>query len=239
MKRPHPGNEGLLPKSGTKVYYWPATGKAQTIRLLLADANVEWEDVVFETEMAVYSSQDSLPTIARTDAYRKFCDACREKGGNSTTNTPMLELDGKFYTQSHAIYKLVARKSGLYPAGADEAYVVDNILAHVEDARWPCYNALIGKVDKETFLGTLLPNHLGNLERLLGGSDFFVPGTFSLADILVFDLLHNFYLAQVPGACEKYPNLKRLYKSVGERQHIKAYLESDKCKKINKFVKLE
>ena len=32
-----------------------------------------------------------------------------------TTNTPMLEVDGRCYTQSVAIYKLVARHGGLYP----------------------------------------------------------------------------------------------------------------------------
>ena len=31
-------------------------------------------------------------------------------GGHLTTNVPMLELDGKFYTQSSAVLRLVGRR---------------------------------------------------------------------------------------------------------------------------------
>ena len=40
--------------------------------------------------------------------------------------------------------------------------------------------------------------HLGNLERLLAGNECFTPGFgHSLADVLVFDTVFNFYTAQV------------------------------------------
>ena len=57
-----------------------------------------------------------------------------------TTNTPMLEVDGRCYTQSVAIYKLVARHGGLYPSDDPEAaYIVDSVVAHCEDAFPLCY----------------------------------------------------------------------------------------------------
>ena len=52
----------------------------------------------------------------------------------------MLEVDGRCYTQSVAIYKLVARHGGLYPSDDPEAaYIVDSVVAHCEDAFPLCY----------------------------------------------------------------------------------------------------
>mmetsp|Transcript_69957 Transcript_69957/g.202743 ORF Transcript_69957/g.202743 Transcript_69957/m.202743 type:complete len:266 (+) Transcript_69957:186-983(+) len=232
-----------LPKTGLKLYYWPATGKAQTIRLLLAEAGVEWEDVVFELEDpekngTVYSTKDSLMTHTTTESYKAFCAKCRELGGNKAHNIPMLEMNEKFYSQSHAIYRFVARKAGLYPTKIDDGFVVDNILARVEDARAPTYAVMMQNITKEKFLSEEVPKHLGDLERVLGDNDFYLPGVFSLADILVFDLLHSFYVAQVPDVLKDFPKLKGLFDRVGGREKIKSYLASDKCAKIEKMAPL-
>ena len=40
---------------------------------------------------------------------------------------PVLEVDGKYYSQSGAIRKYLARKYGLYPTDAWEQYLTDNI----------------------------------------------------------------------------------------------------------------
>ena len=54
----------------------------------------------------------------------------------------MLEVDGRCYTQSVAVYKLVARHGGLYPSDDPEAaYIVDSVVAHCEDAFPLCYQA--------------------------------------------------------------------------------------------------
>jgi len=229
-----------LPKQGMKLYYWPATGKAHAIRLCLAEVGVEWEDVVFDKEnkdLPVYASATSLPTHASTKSYTDFCAMCREMGGNFTTNLPMLEVEGKFYTQSHAVYRFVARKTGLYPKRIEDGYVVDNILAHVEDARKASYDILFAGGTAQDFLDKT-SKHVANLERLLGDADFFLPDVFTLADILVFDLLHNFYKAQVPTVLEGHPRLSAFYDRVAGRTNIAAYLASEQCARIDKFVQL-
>jgi glutathione S-transferase len=232
-----------LPKTSIKLYYWPATGLAEVIRLLLADSGIEWEDVNFERSQGVYSSPTSLGEIAGSAAYAEYCAACRapEKGGNATTNIPMLEVDGKFYTQSSAVYNLVARRVGLYPAGVEEAFVVDNVLAHVADAKGLTYGAMMGSLSEDKLRGTELPKHVGNLERLLGDKAYFA-GAFSLADVSVFDCLYNFFEPQtgaVLGATSNYPRLTALCLRVKARPGIAAYLGSAQCARIDRMVALD
>jgi hypothetical protein len=76
-----------LPLDGIKLYYWPATGLAEVIRLALSEAGVSHEDCVFEKlpHLAVYGSKGWFPEYAQTAAYAKFCADCRAKGGNPTT----------------------------------------------------------------------------------------------------------------------------------------------------------
>eukprot|EP00908_Phaeocystis_cordata_P008937 Transcript_19654.p1 GENE.Transcript_19654~~Transcript_19654.p1 ORF type:complete len:383 (+),score=33.08 Transcript_19654:1096-2244(+) len=178
----------------TKLYYWPATGKAETIRMLLAEMGVAFEEVNFDKPDSVQQiyvkGGEGMKATRTSAAATAFFAACRAKGGNSTTNTPMLEVDGRCYTQSTAIYKLVARRGGLYPSDdAEASYIVDSVMAHCEDAFPLCYQALRGQVSREELADTLVPKHLGNLERLLGlhGGVWFT-GAFSLADVRVADL---------------------------------------------------
>ena len=84
---------------------------------MFAEAEVEWEDVCFVPDEAIGRIYDpgALMQHFGTDSFQTFQKECREKGGNSTNNLPMIEVEGKFYTQSLAIYKYVGRKTGLYP----------------------------------------------------------------------------------------------------------------------------
>ena len=74
----------------------------------------------------------SMGDAAAQSAY--FAD-CRSKGGNLTTNVPMLHIDGRYLTQSAAVLTYCARKFGLYPTSLTLAYEVDNLLAAAEDLR--------------------------------------------------------------------------------------------------------
>jgi len=142
------GRRSLLSRSRVvTLYYWPATGKAETIRMLLAEAGVPFEESNFEKPdgVQIYAMGGEGMKVARTSpAAVEFFEACRAKGGNLTTNTPMLEVDGRCYTQSVAIYKLVARHGGLYPSDDPEAaYIVDSVVAHCEDAFPLCYQVRV------------------------------------------------------------------------------------------------
>jgi len=225
-----------LPKTGIKLHYWPATGKAHMIRYMFAEAGVDWEDVSFVPDKAlggIYSSSSSLVKHFGTSSFQKFQKECREKGGNSTNNLPMLEIEGKFYTQSLAIYNYVARRTGLYPKNAEDAFVVDNIFQHREDAMTAAYELYFGAQTREKFVNETVPKHLGNLERLLGDNEFYVPGSYTAADLIIFDLVTNQYVAQIPDVLKDYPKLAGLVARVGARPAIQAFHASERCAKID------
>ena len=79
-----------LPRTGMKLYYWPATGIAEVIRIMLADASLAWEDVTFEKsaqnrDLPVYASPGSLGAHASSEEYKTFCAQLKSKpSGNPT-----------------------------------------------------------------------------------------------------------------------------------------------------------
>jgi len=199
---------------GVKIYYWPAVGRNRAIQLCLAELGVPWEDVHWGVE-----------NMDNAEMRKEFFFKCQHYGGGLVTNCPMLELNGKFYTQSSAILRFVSRRGGLYPSDKESAYIVDNIIAASEDLRAACYTARGPFGAKDRFLAEL-PNHLGTLKRLLGKEETFLPGNFTVADIAVFDVLHTFVEGQVPGQMEKFPTLTSFCKRVAARPLIHKYLDS-------------
>jgi len=191
-------------------------GRNGQIHICFAEAGVGWEDVHWGRE---HVKDESKRTA--------FFQRCRELGGNLTTNVPMLEMNGQFYTQSSAVLRLVARMGGLYPKGVEVEYMLDNIIAAAEDLRSACYRARGGPEAKQDFIAKQLPKHLGNFERLLGNNSFFVGGSFSIADASVFDVLHNYVVGQVPGSLTAYPKLAAYHDRIKNRPCIARYLASE------------
>lgn len=218
-----------LPKKDVKLHYWPARGRGEMVRLALVITGVPFEDVTF----------DLTDEASKTDFFAK----CKELGGNSTNNTPMLEVKGKFFTQSIAVVKYVCACGGLSVDSPKLGYNVDNIIMHVEDLKKECYKPIkmMGGTDKEkeVFIQDALPKHLGNLERLLGEKKYFAHSKMTTADILVYDVLDTFVETQVPGVLEaSFPKLKAFWDKMSELPAIKKWHESEQFKKLWAFPAL-
>ena len=100
-----------------------------------------------------------------------------------------------------------AAAGSIQPAG--DAFLVR--LQHAADAKGVTYAAMGKGPDggREHVLENV-PAHLGNLERLLAGNECFTPGFgHSLADVLVFDTVFNFYMAQVKRSTQPHPRPSR------------------------------
>lgn len=215
-----------LAPGSVKLHYWPARGRGEQVRLALAATNVSFEDVTFDMS---------------DDAEKQaFFEKCRGMGGNLTSNTPMLELDGKFYTQSTAIVKFVCARGGLRTRSAAAAFEVDNVIAHVEDIRSICYKPiklLGGSMTKEEFVAAS-DKHLQNLERLLGDKKYFVENRLTAADISVYDLLDTMIETQLPGRLDSLPKLAAFRDRLSKVKGIAAYHETDQHKKLWAFPAL-
>lgn len=208
-----------------KLYYFPATGKGNQIRLALAAGGIDFEDV----------NATFPPSEEQVKEWRSI-------GQNTTTNVPMLvTADEKVYTQSSAVLRAVARMGNLLPPADDDdlQYTLDKILADCEDIRSAAYGsfAMFGAAKEKTdnFVSTVFPKHIGNLERQLGDADYFVGSKLTVADISVYDALVNF-----GAGCqtfEDFPKIKALLDRVAADPKIAAYLAGEQFAVLMKFDK--
>lgn len=220
------------------IYYYPARGRAEQLRLVFAEAEVDFEDKCFD--------------MGNETEKTEFLADCTEKGGNSTTNIPMLEIDGLFLTQSTAVLRYLARKFGLYPGDgeAEACYYVDNLLDAAEDLRTASYKPMQmfggGEKEKEHYIKTVLPTHLSNFARLLGSRDYFGRGAIDMennaltvADVSIYDTLHVCE-RQVPGSVlgKDFPSLVAFFERMEARPGIARWIASEQRGKLFAFPPL-
>ena len=117
------------------------------------------------------------------------------------------------------------------PTDDYEVYQVDNLIAAADDLRsqgyksMPSFGANADAV--KTWTETTMPNHVGNLQRLLGDNDYFVGNKLSIADITVYDVLVSQVSRMLPGAVDAFPKLVAFVKRVEENEKIAAYKKTE------------
>eukprot|EP00566_Odontella_aurita_P021500 CAMPEP_0113560112 /NCGR_PEP_ID=MMETSP0015_2-20120614/19255_1 /TAXON_ID=2838 /ORGANISM="Odontella" /LENGTH=221 /DNA_ID=CAMNT_0000461791 /DNA_START=47 /DNA_END=709 /DNA_ORIENTATION=- /assembly_acc=CAM_ASM_000160 len=210
------------------LYYVPARGRAEVLRVAMAEAGVAW--------------RDETPDMKNETERKDFFAKCRGLGGNATTNIPLLYFEGKYLTQTPAALLYIARKYGMYPADDfSAAYNVDRLLCHAADLRTANYKpmALMGGTpeDLKAYKGSdnrklSLHLHLSNFENLLGTRDYFADdGKFCVADLSIYDAL-DVSNRQIPHVLEKYPRLKDFHLRIEGRPGIAEWLASDQRAKL-------
>lgn len=236
MSSPQPAivssTEQIMPthENPAKLYYYNATGRANHIRLTLAAANIPF----------VEENPKGYPPSA--DQKQKW----RKLGRNTTTNVPMLQLGDKYYTQSSAILRMVARKGGLMPDenNYDAMYTMDKLIADAEDFRLEAYKSFVlwGASDRDVyyFINKVAPLHFENMERQLkeAGTDFYLGDKLTVADVAIYDAVVNFGTSRIPGdSLKNFAVLKEWVKRVEANPGISSYLKSEQYKSLAKFEK--
>jgi len=138
------------------------------------------------------------------------------------------ESTGFQIAQSVAIARYLARIGNLLPSNAEDAAIADMIVDGVSDWKNAGYNAWFAPQEEKEqklkdFRDVKCPFFLDKFEALLqnGGSEFFVGGKLSWADLAVFECLESFdHLVGV----DKHPLLAKLRATVEARPNIKKYL---------------
>ena len=96
-----------------KVHYFlDGYGRAEAIRMLLAHAKADWENVNHDR-----------------DEYK----AIKESGRLEFGQLPVIEVDGKLFSQSQAILRSLGIKYGYYPSDPYQAYLADSMLDYLND----------------------------------------------------------------------------------------------------------
>lgn len=200
---------------GNTLLYFAARGRAEVIRLALAEAGVDYRDETFTGEQfPALKASGRLPFLA----------------------VPVWEeSDGFRLAQSAAILHHIGRTHGLYGSTAREQARIDEALGAAEDVRQELRKLVTVDEAKrpavrKELLETILPRWFGLLENLLAsnadGAGFLVGEKVSIADLALWYVIE---LARDNGFGESLADCPRLQAFAGRiaaRPRIAAYLAS-------------
>lgn len=202
------------PKHTYKLSYFDGRGLGETIRILFAIGEQEYED---------YRVKGTWPADKAKYAFGKL---------------PVLEVDGKQICQSRAIERFVAKTFDLYGANEIEQAEIDMYTEQMNDIRLPLFRAMeadnVAKevdpnhaethVNKQKYFETKFVEDLAAFESVvskLGAKDgHFVGGKLSLADVQFYTLLEFALFSKattaehVNATLAKNPTLEAIFKKV-------------------------
>lgn len=193
-----------------KLHYFNLRGRAELARLILAYANVEYEDFRFPSE-----------------------EWPKHKPNYPFGQVPVLEVDGKMLGQSNSIARYLAKKHGL--AGQDDweeamANMYADSLMDVINAGLP-YRFESDPEKKKQLLQELVTKnvrpHIQLIEKRLAenGTGYLVGSSLTWADLGYADVIPTF-LELVPDLLDNAPHLKKLINAIEAIPSIKKWIET-------------
>uniref|UniRef100_A0A914V701 glutathione transferase n=1 Tax=Plectus sambesii TaxID=2011161 RepID=A0A914V701_9BILA len=191
--------------------YFNLMGRAEPIRLIFAQARVNYKDHRIE---------------------RSEWPALKEKMPFS--QLPVLEMDGKVLAQSHAIEKFLARMFGLDGKDDWESAKIDECVMGLEDllqkmVPWFRETDEVKKIEifKKLVSDEINP-FLERYQKFLvdNGSGYFVGTDLTYADLSLFNTLHFMNTKLLPGHLKNYSRLNEFVDKIAALPNIKAWLET-------------
>jgi len=193
-----------------KLHYFNLRGRAELARLILAYANVEYEDFRFPRE-----------------------EWPKHKPNYPFGQVPVLEVDGKVLAQSHSIARYLAKKHGL--AGQDDweeamADMYTDGLMDIINAGRPYRLESDPEKKKQLFQEHLTKDirpHIQLIEKRLAenGTGYLVGSSLTWADLGYADVIPTF-LELVPDLLDNAPHLKKLINAIEAIPSIKKWIET-------------
>jgi glutathione S-transferase len=204
--------------------YFSSRGRAEQIRLLLADAAVEHDEIA----VGVWSPTELPPAFVELRATGKLAYGA----------LPLWEEpDGFRLAQSDAILRHLARTHDRYGANPREAARCDELISGVDDARLELRKlattpAPARAAFREQLVTSILPRWLAHLEARLaandGGHGFAVGAAPSIADIALWHFLEVVHDNGLDAALAAAPLLATFYQRFGDRSGIAAHRASSR-----------
>jgi len=206
------------------LIYFAGRGRAELIRLVLAEADVDYQEHVV--------GKGTLPVDGRPTDFA----ALKATGSLPFDALPVWEEpSGLRLAQSGAIANHIARTHGLRGKSASEEAQCDELLGAVDDVRLELRKLVTVAADQRQALraelaSVTLPRWLGYLDRLLkkngGGAGYVVGASVTVADLALWYLLEMIQDNGFGSALERYPALIAFAARIRSRPRISAYLKS-------------
>eukprot|EP00079_Xenopus_tropicalis_P034472 XP_017948243.1 PREDICTED: glutathione S-transferase P 1-like [Xenopus tropicalis] len=203
--------------SGYTLTYYPVRGRAEAIRLLLADQDIPWEE-------------DEVQ-------WQDWCSGNHDERKKAVFGRLPQFQNGDFVLcQSNSILRYLAHKHGLTGDNDEESAHIDMVNDSVEDLRKK-YGRFIYFTCQEKGKGKYLeglPQQLEFFERVLSknhnGSKFVVGQKISYADYNLVDLLQC-HLDLSPECLSAFPLLRAYLERLVSQPTLSDYLNSDARKR--------
>lgn len=209
-----------------KLTYFNVRGLAETSRILLAIGKVEYEDFRYPLDIIDMSTHEM--TKDEFDS-----DKSNGKLVKSLNKVPFLEVDGVTIPQSKTIERFLARRFNMMGVNDVENAQIDAICESVRDFK-EMYQKVRGKGEdlvsgmNEWFTVTLV-ERLSLLENQLVGEDGFCVGnTMSLADVVLFTFVTEFFDNKEASynATLATPKIRSVIDRVAKEESVLGWLES-------------
>jgi len=199
------------------LHYFNGRGKAESIRLMLAAAGVEFTEA---------------PYITEPDHMEKL----RKNGDLLFQQVPLLEIDGKKLVQTAAILRHIARKYDLYGKNEDEKLQIDILTEGTRD--FLGYFMGFSFFDDAKLLDDIrekgLPRYMPVYEKIVSESKsgYLVGDKLSMADVCLLEVLLQ-VSERAPEGFNGFPKLKEYMERISSLPNIAAYLKGPQRKKPN------
>jgi glutathione S-transferase len=206
------------------LIYFHARGRAEVIRLVLAEAGLDWQEHPVGRGTP---PRDGRPTDLPT---------LQASGELPFDAVPVWEEPGGLrLAQSAAIANHVARTHGMRGRTPLDEARVDEALGAVDDVRQELRKVATVPADQRAatraeLAASVLPRWLGRLERLLqrnrGGAGFLVGSTLTVADLALWYLLELLADNGFGEALAAHPALAAFAGRIAARPRVAEYLRS-------------
>ena len=194
------------------LHYFAVNGRAIVARAILSYAKADWTNDAFKKE--------DWPTIKKSG----LCEF---------EQVPILEVDGKKYSQSHAIDLYLAETFDLMGKDKEENYQIRSLLFAVDDYTIDIWKALfsLDEAKKPELLKAATEKFkffLGKFEKRyvdLGKHKYFLGDKFTLADIIMTTAICSAIdTLKLEGAKDVFPNLYELIVKISQNE-LKEFFE--------------
>lgn len=211
--------------------YWKICGLANTARMMLVYANVDFENVMYEAKEVKTDKGVSYDTSSWTD--KKYTL------GLDFPNLPYLfdTKTGAKFTESQAIYRYIARQFKIGVQSDPQMAIADNVCAVIGNANQQFVNFSYGfggatpyPEGKDKYLNETFAAKVKPLETFMKDKKFVCGGDeISYADFLLYYYLYcNLKLEEQSLA--SYPNLMAFYDNFCKLEFMDRWNKSEYAK---------
>ena len=212
-----------------KLTYFNGKGIAETSRILLSVADVDYQDFRYPLTINDWKTYNFT-----RDEFDK--DKADGKLWKSMGKLPFLEVNGKVISQSKAIERYIANRYNLMGNNLEDSAVIDSYCEWLRDFK-TAYHSEKRKPNKEeamdNWFNKLLVDKLKSFENIISHkgedmSEYTVGNKLSLIDISIYTFLTEYFDNKegILNAYKDCPKLKSIVNTVSENDKVKHWLKT-------------